>query len=161
MQESVGLIISCENELNGFQGHLVSENCFCATQSSNFPADSPALALFSVFFHYSANPSPLLPWIMDSWLHSFFKPNGTTDLGPESRGITETHVRGVTSTLPALLFADGWRSVLTVGWNQLLVEAQARSQIFQLLKATFYLQVQAFHGVQLPSTWWFFSSLIV
>lgn len=31
VQEPVWLIRSCENELNGFQGHLVSENCFCAT----------------------------------------------------------------------------------------------------------------------------------
>lgn len=31
VQEPVGLISSCENELNGFQGHLISENCFCAT----------------------------------------------------------------------------------------------------------------------------------
>ena len=42
------------------------------------------------------------------------------------------------------------------GWSQLLVEAQARIQIFQLLKATCYLLVQAFHSVQLPKTWVFF-----
>lgn len=30
VQEPVRLINSCENELNGFQGHLISENCFCA-----------------------------------------------------------------------------------------------------------------------------------
>lgn len=40
------------------------------------------------------------------------------------------------------------------GWNQLLVEAQARIHIFQLLKSTCYLQ--AFHGLQLPKTWFFF-----
>lgn len=74
---------------------------------------SRSTPIFCNFFHL-ANPAPLLPWITDSWTHLLCKLSGMKDLGLESRGITKTHVTGVMSILPALLFAAGWRSVIPV-----------------------------------------------
>lgn len=113
------------------------------------------------FFFCLASPTPLLPWIMDSWIHSFFKLNGTKDLGLESRGIIKTHVTGVMSILPALLFAAGWRSVLPCVCDQLLLEVQTKLQVYQLLKAICYLPVQTFNSMQLPKTRIFFPSWLV
>lgn len=47
------------------------------------------------------------------------------------------------------------------GCDQLLLEAQTRFQVFQLLKATCYLPVQTFNSMQLPITWFFPSSWLV
>lgn len=38
------------------------------------------------------------------------------------------------------------------GCDQLLLEAQTRFQVYQLLKATWYLPVEAFNSMQLPTT---------
>lgn len=123
--------------------------CIKCKHPSRLSRSTPIFCFF--FFFNLASPALLLPWIMDSWIHSFFKLNGMKDLGLDSRGITKMHVTGVTSTLPALLCAAGW-SVFPV-CEQLLLEAQTRFQVYQLLKATCYLPVQAFNSMQIPKIW--------
>lgn len=97
---------------------------------------------------YLVNPTPLLPCIMDSWIHSFFKLNGTKDLGRVLRYHQNTCNMSI---LPALLFAAGWRSVLPVGVTSSFWKLR-RFQVYQLLKATCYLPLQAFNSMQLPKT---------